>query len=74
MCAKDPRILLYPDPSMNTQHETRCIRVRIPDPHYRWLGHRAVDEKRSVGALIREAVRRLIEHQQADEGRHAQGQ
>lgn len=43
-----------------TNTDTRCIRVRVPDDDYRRLGHRAVDEGRSVGDLVREAVQRFL--------------
>jgi hypothetical protein len=41
---------------------TRCIRVRLPDDDYRQLGHQAVEARTSLGALIREAVRRFLEN------------
>lgn len=52
----------------NLTTTTRCIRVRVPDEHYKLLGHLAVDEGRSLGALIREAVRRFLD---ADSGQPA---
>lgn len=45
----------------NDMTTTRCIRVRVSDRDYRRLGHLAVDEDRSLGDLVREAVRRFLE-------------
>ena len=48
----------------DTTPTTRCIRVRLADDDYRQLGHQAVEDRTSLGAIIREAVQAYLESRQ----------